>query len=74
MKRQLKKYREMLNLGSQSCSDVWEEEGSDEEQSSSAGEAFLEILQIFLRRMEQVELAEYLQSGKNPWHVLDHTF
>lgn len=74
MKKELKKYREILVLGSQQPSDFWKEEGGDDKQVKSAREAFLEISQIFLRRMKQVELAEYLQSGKNPWHRSGQTF
>lgn len=64
MKKELKKYRKILDFGSQHGSGVWKEEDCDEEQMGSAGDAFLEISQIFLRRMKQAELAEYLQSGK----------
>lgn len=74
MKKELKKYREILYLGSQRPSDVWKEEGGDDKQVKSAGEAFLEISQIFLRRMKYAELAEYLQSGKNLWHRSGQTF
>lgn len=63
MKKELNKYREILDFGSQHGSDVWKED-CDEEQMGSAGDAFLEISQIFLRRMKQAELAEYLLSGK----------
>lgn len=66
MKKELKKYREILDIGSQHGSDVWKQD-CDEEQMGSAGDSFLEISQIFLRRMKQAELAEYLQSGKILW-------
>lgn len=67
MKKELKKYRKILDFGSQHGSDVWKEEDCDEEEMGGAGDAFLEISQIFLRRMKQAELAEYLQSGKFLW-------
>lgn len=67
MKKELKKYRKILDFGSQHGSGVWKEEDCDQEQMGSAGDAFLEISQIFLRRMKQAELAEYLQSGKFLW-------
>lgn len=74
MKNELKKYRKKLNSDFQQCSEDGEEEGDDDqEQMRSAGKAFLEIVQNFLRRMKQAELAECLQSGKNVGHVPGHT-
>lgn len=74
MKNELKKYRKKLNSDFQQCSEDGEEEGEDDqEQVRSAGQAFLEIAQNFLRRMKQAELAECLQSGKNVGHVSEHT-
>lgn len=64
MKKELKKYRRILDFGSEHSLDIGKEEDCDEEQMRSAGDAFLEISQFFLRRMKQAELAEDLQSGK----------
>ena len=69
MKNELKKIQKVLNpaypefLESQKkAEDVLD--GEDEEQSRSSRDAFLKITLHFLRRLEQEELADCLQSCK----------
>ncbi|TNN31135.1 Protein NLRC3 [Liparis tanakae] len=67
MKSELKKMQKALNPDYQEGSAGWEDgeevlDGADEEQIRSSGEAFLKITLNFLRRMEQEELADCLQS------------
>ena len=73
MKNQLKEMQQLLSPDYPACSESLREEeevleGEDEEQRRSR-ESFLKITLYFLRRMEQEELAERLQSSKSIQHI-----
>ncbi|XP_076579086.1 uncharacterized protein LOC143315646 [Chaetodon auriga] len=63
VRNELKKIKTVLSSDNPEC---LESQGEDEdaEQRRSSREAFLKITQHFLRRMEEEELAERLQSSK----------
>ncbi|XP_071393848.1 NLR family CARD domain-containing protein 3-like [Centroberyx affinis] len=67
MKNELKRFQRVLSPDYPECLERQREDeelvdGEEEEQRSSSREAFLQITQLFLRRMKQEELADSLQS------------
>lgn len=74
VKNELKKIQKILCSEYPGCLESQmedEEELGDEEvkQRKSSREAFLKITQHFLRRMNQEELADHLQSSKRIQHI-----
>lgn len=69
MKNELKKIQKVLSPDYRECLKRQKEdeevlEDRDEEKKSSSKEAFLKIILDFLRKMDQEELADRLQSSK----------
>ncbi|XP_059181105.1 NLR family CARD domain-containing protein 3-like [Centropristis striata] len=65
VKNELKKIQKVLSPDYQESSETQREDEEDEEQMRSSREAFLKVTLHFLRKMEQKDLADCLQSRIN---------